>query len=148
VALALDPPKPPRRLQVTLRVCFKPILLSGEGQFEVHVAIITITLARFNILRSYYRKGSMATTGAGTGFLESISPWASRSTTPKPVDGREKDAETGKLSNQKGADHTISHRHRLTLKEYPSDCPKANIRWFNAVDVSTRFLMLSTFYNV
>lgn len=78
----------------------------------------------------------MAAAGKGAGFLESFSPWASRSTTPKPADGKDQDTETGKLSNQRGTDHTISRLHRLTIKDYPSDCPKANIKWFYAVDVS------------
>ena len=71
----------------------------------------------------------------GPSFLESISPWTSRSTTPKPVDGKETDAQPTALSEQKGADHSISHRHRLSLKDYPSDCPKPNVRWFYATDV-------------
>ena len=103
---------------------------------KTYVGHTVITLARFNLLRSYYRKGSMAASGKGAGFLESISPWTSRSTTPKPVDGKEQDAEVAKLNNQKGADHSISRLHRLLLKDYPSDCPKANIRWFYATDVS------------
>jgi len=77
----------------------------------------------------------MAATVPGASFLDSISPWASRSTTPKPTDGQEQDVDTAKLSNQKGADHSISHRHRLRLKDYPSDCPKPSTRWFYAVDV-------------
>ncbi len=86
----------------------------------------------------------MAATGTGaTGFLESFSPWTSRSTTPKPGDGKEKEVDTAKLSNQKGIDHSISHRHRLRLKDYPSDCPKANTRWFYAVDVSTGYTPLA-----
>lgn len=78
----------------------------------------------------------MAATGAGASFLESISPWASRSTTPKPMDSKEQDQESTKISNQKGADHSVNHRHRLSLKDYPSDCPKPNTRWFYAVDVT------------
>lgn len=80
----------------------------------------------------------MAATGTGApGFLESFSPWPSRSVTPKPSDGKDKETDTAKLSNQKGADHSISHRHRLRLKDYPADCPKTSARWFYAVDVST-----------
>lgn len=101
---------------------------------NTHVGITSFALARFNRLRSYYR--SMAATGTGPSFLESISPWASRSTTPKPTEKSERDAETARLSNQTGADHSISHRHRLSLKDYPSDCPKPHTRWFYAVDVS------------
>ena len=78
----------------------------------------------------------MAATGTGTGFLESFSPWTSRSTTPKPDDGKAKESAAPSLSEQKGADHSIDYRHRLSLKDYPNDCPKSNIRWFYAVDVS------------
>ena len=82
----------------------------------------------------------MAATGKGAGFLESFSPWGtSRSTTPKLVEGKEQETDTGKLSNQKGADHAISRLHRPTLKDYPSDCPKGNIRWYYATDVRTAF---------
>ena len=69
------------------------------------------------------------------GFLESISPWSTRSNTPKPVQGKE--MEPSKLNNQQGADHSIGHRHRLSLSQYPKDCPPNQIRWFYAVDVSS-----------
>lgn len=69
-------------------------------------------------------------------FLESISPWPSRSNTPKP----EPDKTDGKtapapLEKSKGDDHTITAHHRLSRKDYPPDCPKSNIKWFYAVDV-------------
>jgi hypothetical protein len=78
----------------------------------------------------------MAAAGTGTSFLESFSPWTSRSTTPKLGDSKEKETATASLTEQKGADHSIDHRHRLSLKDYPADCPKPNVRWFYAVDVS------------
>ena len=78
----------------------------------------------------------MAASATGPSFLESFSPWTSRSTTPKPSDGSESPTPTSALSNQNRVDHSIDHRHRLSLKDYPSDCPKPNIRWFYAVDVS------------
>ena len=79
-----------------------------------------------------------------TGFLDSISPWASRSSTPKPgqlkgekPDERISPGNIGK-QQQQGGDHRISHRHRLSLKSYPEDCPSLSARWFYAVDVCLR----------
>ena len=69
------------------------------------------------------------------GFLDSISPWSTRSNTPKP--GQGKDLESSKLSNQQAIDHSIGHHHhRLSLQQYPKDCPPTQVRWFYAVDVS------------
>ena len=100
------------------------------------VGNIPFALARFNLLRSYYRKGRMAASANVPSFLESFSPWTSRSTTPKLSDDKESTTPTSALSNQNRVDHSIDLRHRLSLKDYPSDCPKPNIRWFYAVDVS------------
>ena len=74
------------------------------------------------------------------GFLDSISPWASRTSTPKPGQAKgdmvdEKLFPGNNNQQQQGGDHRISHRHRLSLKNYPEDCPSPNIRWFYAVDV-------------
>ena len=70
-------------------------------------------------------------------FLDSISPWNSRSTTPKPGQPRTDGKTTGAgLEKQRqGGDHSISHRNHLSLRDYPEDCPPLNIRWFYAVDV-------------
>ncbi|KAL2842965.1 DDHD domain-containing protein [Aspergillus pseudoustus] len=38
------------------------------------------------------------------------------------------------LRRSKGEDHTVSHRHRLSLRHYPADCPLLKVRWFYAVD--------------
>ncbi|KAL1864501.1 hypothetical protein Plec18167_009720 [Paecilomyces lecythidis] len=66
-------------------------------------------------------------------FLGVISPWSgSRSTTPHPG-GDQLDKKDG-LRRSKGEDHTISHRHRLSLRRYPKDCPPLRTRWFYAVD--------------
>ena len=32
----------------------------------------------------------------------------------------------------------ISRRHRLSLKQYPRDCPVLNVKWFHATDVPKR----------
>ncbi|KAH0553013.1 hypothetical protein GP486_006791, partial [Trichoglossum hirsutum] len=64
------------------------------------------------------------------------SPWQSgpnsRSSTPQP--GGEAMGE-GILGMQQGGDHTVSHRHWLSLKRYPPDCPPLNVRWFYAADL-------------
>ncbi|MCJ1352700.1 MAG: hypothetical protein MMC33_002684 [Icmadophila ericetorum] len=76
------------------------------------------------------------------GFLESISPWASRSSTPKPIPSKDDAGEVKGsplgLKPQQGGDHRISHRPRFSLKNYPDDCPPLNVRWFYAVDVPKR----------
>jgi hypothetical protein len=38
------------------------------------------------------------------------------------------------LQRSRGEDHTVSHRHRLSLRQYPADCPPVRVRWFYAVD--------------
>jgi len=40
--------------------------------------------------------------------------------------------------NLKGEDHVVSHRHRLSLRKYPRDCPPLRPQWFHAVDVPKR----------
>ena len=75
---------------------------------------------------------------AAPSFLESMSPWTSRSTTPnigqQRADG--KHSPGGLENQQQGGDHTINNRHRLNLREYPDDCPPLSVRWYYAVDVS------------
>ncbi|MCJ1405956.1 hypothetical protein MMC19_000021 [Ptychographa xylographoides] len=39
---------------------------------------------------------------------------------------------------QQGGDHRVSQRHRLSLRDYPEDCPQLNVRWFYAVDAPKR----------
>lgn len=85
------------------------------------------------------------------GFLAGLSPWGSRAATPKPpatpitaeaekTKGKEKEREpepnAGAPGTQRGGDHVIDRRHRLSLKRYPRDCPPLAVRWFHAVDVS------------
>lgn len=73
---------------------------------------------------------------AAPGFLDSISPWSSRSTTPKPPQskGGDSNSELNPL-NLQNKDHVISRLQRLSSQDYPLDCPKATIKWFYAVDV-------------
>lgn len=70
------------------------------------------------------------------GFLESFSPWTSRSNTPK-LDRKEDGGNTASgLGQQQGGDHIVNLRNRFSLRVYPEDCPSLNIRWYYAVDVS------------
>ncbi|PKX98574.1 DDHD family phospholipase [Aspergillus novofumigatus IBT 16806] len=72
-------------------------------------------------------------------FLGAISSWnASRNTkTPPNTDGSDV------LPRSQGEDHTITHRHRLSLRHYPPDCPPLRVRWFYAVDSPKRKPLLS-----
>ena len=73
---------------------------------------------------------------AAPGFLDSISPWTSRSNTPKPSQGKGDEGNSSRVpTKEQSIDHTLNHRHRLSLRDYPEDCPKSNVRWFYAVDV-------------
>ena len=80
------------------------------------------------------------------GFLDSISPWTSRSATPKPA--VKDDASLGGLGTQQksGGDPRINHRQRVSLRDYPDDCPILTVRWFYAVDVGLIDLSCSPAY--
>jgi len=91
------------------------------------------TLIRFaTLIRA--RPTSMA--GADQkSFLGTFSPWSTpRSSTPQPDRSRGPDV----LQRSQGEDHTVTHRHRLSLRHYPSDCPPLKVRWFYAVDSPKR----------
>ncbi|KAF2676355.1 DDHD-domain-containing protein [Lentithecium fluviatile CBS 122367] len=100
----------------------------------------------------------MSTPETKPGFLSAgitaLSPWGSRTGTPKPpptprnVDedkDKDKDKDKGKekavvpgAGPQRGGDHMVNRRHRLSLKRYPQDCPPLVVRWFHAVDLPKR----------
>jgi hypothetical protein len=68
-------------------------------------------------------------------LLGTLSPWSTpRSVTPQPADPPKPDA----LQRSQGEDHTVTHRHRLSMRRYPSDCPPLKVRWFYAVDSPKR----------
>ncbi|KAK5018986.1 hypothetical protein LTR60_001280, partial [Cryomyces antarcticus] len=67
--------------------------------------------------------------------INALSPWGSRSSTPKPPEARAADEASGP---QRGGDHSISHGHRLSSRNYPRDCPALNVQWFHAVDIPKR----------
>ncbi|KAF2435974.1 DDHD-domain-containing protein [Tothia fuscella] len=71
--------------------------------------------------------------------LPSFSPWGSRAPTPKPQikDSDSKSSEPG-ISAQRGGDHTVSRRHRFSLRDYPRDCPPLSVQWYHAVDLPKR----------
>ncbi|KAH6674148.1 DDHD domain-containing protein [Halenospora varia] len=73
-----------------------------------------------------------------TSAVESISPWGgSRSSTPKPTQTINPGEASG-LKNQHGGDHASQHWYGLSSRDYPTDCPTLNARWFYAVDVPKR----------
>lgn len=69
-------------------------------------------------------------------YLARLSPW-SRSPVIPPSKGKHGEPEP-LLPQQKGIDHVVSHRHRLSLRKYPRDCPSLRPCWFHAVDVPKR----------
>ncbi|KAE9990187.1 hypothetical protein Vi05172_g12602 [Venturia inaequalis] len=75
----------------------------------------------------------------------SFSPWGSRSATPKPPlakDGDSKREESG-IGSQRGKDYKISNRYRLSLRNYPRDCPPLQVQWYHAVDIPKRKMVTS-----
>jgi hypothetical protein len=83
------------------------------------------------------------------GFLSNLSPWGSRAATPKPPttprtasaehdNAKAKEREAAVLGAQRGGDHVVDRRHRLSVRSYPKDCPPLAVRWFHAVDVPKR----------
>ena len=68
-------------------------------------------------------------------FLGTFSPWSTpRSSTPQPDRSLGSDV----LHRSQGEDHTVTHRHKLSQRHYPSDCPPLKVRWFYAVDSPKR----------
>jgi hypothetical protein len=70
-------------------------------------------------------------------YLSKLSPWAQNVSIPQSK-SKEPEREASGLQEQKGADHVVSHRHRLSLRKYPRDCPPMRPQWFHAVDVPKR----------
>ncbi|KAF2802055.1 DDHD-domain-containing protein [Mytilinidion resinicola] len=77
--------------------------------------------------------------------IGAFSPWTSRSNTPKappsPREPRESEASNASEAMggpQRGGDHTISRRHRLSLRNYPRDCPALAVQWYHAIDIPKR----------
>lgn len=70
-------------------------------------------------------------------YLSKLSPWG-KSPNIVPSKGKDGEPSAASLQHEKGADHVVSHRHRLSLRKYPGDCPKLRPQWFHAVDVPKR----------
>ncbi len=93
----------------------------------------------------------MAAQSEKLSFLGSISPWGpSRSTTPKPGStSADVEKYPDGLGKQQGGDHAVNHRHHVSIKLYPRDCPALNVRWYYAVDVGFPFqYILNVFRSV
>jgi hypothetical protein len=71
--------------------------------------------------------------------ISALSPWSSRSASPKSEQDALPPSEPP-LAATKGGDHTVSHKHRLSLRKYPRDCPPLSVQWFHAVDVCFKTL--------
>ncbi|KAK4991469.1 hypothetical protein LTR50_001861 [Elasticomyces elasticus] len=69
-----------------------------------------------------------------------LSPWGSRSPVMKPSQEQidKKNPAEARTSCQRGGDHKIGNRHRLSLRKYPRDCPALKVQWFHAIDVPKR----------
>ncbi|THX76363.1 hypothetical protein D6D04_06833, partial [Aureobasidium pullulans] len=72
--------------------------------------------------------------------INKLSPWGTRAGSPvtKQQDAPEQSSGDIGLKQQRGGDHKVSHRHRLSLKRYPRDCPPLRVQWFFAVDIPKR----------
>ncbi|KAI9818312.1 MAG: hypothetical protein M1832_004430 [Thelocarpon impressellum] len=69
--------------------------------------------------------------------LGGLSPWGSRTASPKPPPNAGTAGDGGR-GKQQGGDHTINPRNRVSPRKYPPDCPPLNVQWFYAVDVPKR----------
>ncbi|GIJ98939.1 S23-interacting protein [Aspergillus viridinutans] len=72
-------------------------------------------------------------------FLGAISSWNAPRNTKTPLNTDGPDV----LPRSQGEDHTITHRHRLSLRHYPPGCPPLRVKWFYAVDSPKRKPLLS-----
>ncbi|KAF1356514.1 DDHD domain-containing protein [Delphinella strobiligena] len=80
-------------------------------------------------------------------YLAKLTPWGGRSSpaprpapNPNPNPGSDAESASGDLGlkQTKGSDHRVSHRHRLSSRSYPRDCPPLLPQWFFATDVPKR----------
>lgn len=82
-------------------------------------------------------KGTMAAQDDHRSYMSKLNPWSNSPSIP-PSRGKEGEPPPAPLREQKGADHAISHKHRLSLRHYPKDCPRLRPQWFHAVDIPRR----------
>ncbi|EPS29104.1 hypothetical protein PDE_04053 [Penicillium oxalicum 114-2] len=102
-------------------------------------------LPRYTLVRQVLQRCICPSVMTGTeqkSFLGNLSPWSTpRSTTPLPSDrplGNNPDV----LQRSQGEDHTVTHRHKLSSRYYPPDCPPLKAKWYYAVDSPKRKLAL------
>lgn len=83
--------------------------------------------------------GNMSTSD-GQSYLAKLSPWGARSPVVKPAQGSDSETAPGDvgLKQTKGSDHKVTHRHKISLRKYPKDCPPLVVHWFFATDVPKR----------
>ena len=70
-------------------------------------------------------------------YLSKLSPW-SKSPNIAPSSGAGGEPGLTRLQRPTGPDHMVSSRHRVSLSQYPHDCPPMRPQWFHAVDVPKR----------
>lgn len=146
ISLPLSTTSHPRALFRAHRYPCRVANSSAQGSQRRHKTWLT----RFRAGGDASPFDRMSTPENRPGFLSNLSPWASRSVTPKPPPtprnpeedrekdkGKEREAAASGLGSQRGGDHIVDRRHRLSLKRYPQDCPALAVRWFHAVDVSS-----------
>lgn len=84
--------------------------------------------------------GRMAKPSENKSYLSdtfsAFSPWGRSSTKPPSADDQDSAPSPAAPELQQGGDHRVTNRHRLSLRHYPTDCPKLDVQWFHAVDVS------------
>lgn len=83
----------------------------------------------------------MANNQDGQSYLGRLSPWSgSKSPAVKSAPSADQDSASADLGlkQTKGKDHKVTHRHKLSLRNYPKDCPPLLPQWFFATDVSKR----------
>lgn len=92
----------------------------------------------FKVVRAQVLRRARQTAMAGAeqkSFLGTFSPWTTpRNATPQPDDQGKPEP----LQRSTGEDHTVTNRHRVNRRHYPSDCPPLKARWFYAVDSPKR----------
>ncbi|KAL8692218.1 MAG: hypothetical protein Q9218_002718 [Villophora microphyllina] len=107
-------------------------LVVSPKDYSTRCYATIVKLARFDLFRAYRSRM------AAQGLLESWSPWPSRANTPKPGQPKADDTRPATPNAQQSVDHTLNTRFRFKLRDYPSDCPPSQVKWYYAVDVPKR----------
>lgn len=141
-----------------MRLAALPVKLT---RLRSHLPVLREQVRFLGLTRKPYhwtavQRRKMSTPETKPGFLSAgitaLSPWGSRSTTPKPPPPSSHPSDDDKTAGagvgaQRGGDHIVNRRPRLSLRKYPSDCPPLVVRWFHSVDVSVQSSSLRHLWN-